>query len=165
MSGFSIREALESDLPVLNEIYNYYVAHSTCTYQTEPSTSEERRRWFEEHREHYVVTVAEVKGKVAGWASLTQFHSRAAYRFTVENSVYVHPDHLRQGVGRALLADLIERGKRRGFHTIIAVISRDQIPSIKLHQDFGFARAGLLERVGNKFDQWLDVVYMQLMLE
>jgi phosphinothricin acetyltransferase len=165
MSGFSIRQALESDLPIINEIYNHYVTHSTCTYQTEPSTIDERRRWFEEHREHEVVTVAEVEGRVVGWACLSQFHPRAAYRLTVENSVYVHPNHLRQGVGLALLADLIERGKRMGFHTIIAVISRDQIPSIKLHEDLGFDRAGLLCQVGNKFDQWLDVVYMQLMLK
>jgi phosphinothricin acetyltransferase len=78
--------------------------------------------------------------------------------------VYVHHDHHRRGVGKALLADLIRRGKQGGFHTILAGISSDQIPSIKLHEKLGFTRAGHLRQVGNKFDRFLDVVTMQLLL-
>jgi phosphinothricin acetyltransferase len=164
MSSLPIRPALESDLAAINDIYNHYVVHSTCTYQTEPSTLEERTRWFAEHQEPYFATIAEINGEVVGWASLSRFHPRAAYRGTVENSVYVHPEHHREGIGRALLADLIHRGKDAGFHTIVALISADQVPSVKLHESFGFTPAGRVSQVGNKFGQWLDVAYMQLML-
>ncbi len=164
MSGHLVRPARESDLAVINDIYNYYVAHSTCTYQMEPSTSLERAQWFAEHPEPYVVTVAELNGKAVGWASLSRYRSRAGYRGTVENSVYVHHDHHRKGVGTALLADLVRRGKQGGFHTILAGISADQTPSVKLHEKLGFVHAGRIRQVGNKFDRYLDVIYMQLML-
>jgi phosphinothricin acetyltransferase len=164
MKDLSIRPALESDLAVIHDIYNYYVVHSTCTYQTEPSTLAERAQWFSEHPKPYCVTVAETGGEVAGWASLSRFHPRAGYAGTAENSVYVHPSRHRQGIGRALLADLIQRGKGAGFHTIIAIISADQVPSVKLHESFGFTPAGQLSQAGNKFNRWLDVAYLQLML-
>jgi L-amino acid N-acyltransferase YncA len=164
MKNLSIRPALESDLAVINDIYNYYVVHSTCTYQTEASTLAERAQWFSEHPQPYFATVAEIDGEVVGWASLSRFHPRAGYAGTVENSVYVHPSRHRQGIGRALLADLIRRGKEAGFHTIVAIISADQIPSVKLHESFGFTPAGRVSEVGNKFNRWLDVAYLQLML-
>ena len=164
MSGFTIRPALEADLAVINGIYNDYVLRSTCTYQTEPSTPAERAQWFLEHQKPYVATVAEMDREVVGWASLSRFHPRAAYRGTVENSVYVRQDRHRQGIGRALLVDLIRRGKEAGFHTIVAIISADQVPSVKLHESFGFTPAGRLGQAGNKFNRWLDVAYLQLML-
>ena len=164
MEKIIIREAAEKDLGVVNDIYNYFVLNSTCTYQTEPSTLEERKKWLGEHQNPYVVTVAEIGGKVVGWGSLSRFHPRAAYGRTTENSVYIHPDWHRRGIGQALLDDLIRRAKASGFHTVIALISADQTPSIKLHEKFGFAHAGKIEEVGNKFNRWLDVAYMQLML-
>ncbi len=164
MKDASIRKAVAADLEAVNDIYNYYVSHSTCTYQTEPSTSVERARWFEEHQEPYFVTVAELDGRVIGWASGSRFHPRAAYGKTIENSVYIHPEWLHKGIGKALLGDLIKRSKAAGFHTIIAIISNDQDPSIKLHKKFGFSHGGKINEVGNKFGLWLDVAYMQLML-
>jgi len=159
-----IRSATLADLAAINTIYNHYVRHSTSTYQTEPTTEDQRRQWFTAHsQEHFPTTVAldPASGGVVGWAALRPFHARAAYRFTVENSVYVHPDHLRRGIGRALLSDLIGRAGPLGFRSIIALISADQWPSIALHTALGFVEAGRLLGVGFKFDRWLDVVYLQ----
>ena len=157
-----IRPAVPSDLPAINAIYNHYVLHSTCTYQLAPSTDAERQTWFEQHGPAHPVTVAAgPDGRVLGWASISPFLSRPAYRFTVEDSVYVHPDHLRRGIGRALLADLLRRCDDLGYANVIANISADQEPSVRLHRQMGFVEAGRLVKVGFKFDRWLDVVFMQ----
>ncbi len=160
----TIRLANHADLFAISDIYNYYVVHSTATYQLEAETIAERVKWFEMHGSKHPVTVAVVDDAVVGWGSLSRFHPRAAYDGTVENSVYVHHDHHRRGLGRAILADLIERAKLLRHRTIIGLISADQAPSVQLHSAFGFAEAAHLKQVGFKFDRWLDVVYMQLML-
>ncbi|HUO09900.1 MAG TPA: GNAT family N-acetyltransferase [Phycisphaerae bacterium] len=158
----SIRLSRAEDLAAINAIYNHYVMHSTCTYQEEPETEEGRRKWFAAHGEKHPVTVAvDEAGEVVGWGSLNQFHGRCAYRFTVENSVYVRHDSHRKGIGRALLRDLMERAKGLGHHVILAVISADQTASVALHAREGFVEAGRLREVGFKYGRWLDVVYMQ----
>jgi L-amino acid N-acyltransferase len=164
MSNISIRKAAEKDLAAINDIYNFYVAHSTCTYQTEPSTAKERLQWFSDHQAPFTALVAEEDGKVVGWGALSSFRPRIGYRYTAESSVYVRQDNQRHGIGLALLTDLVQRAKSGGFHVIIAGISAEQEPSIKLHEKLGFSQAAHLREVGNKFDRWLDVVYMQLML-
>ena len=157
-----IRLATLADLPAINAIYNHYVLHSTCTYQLAPSTDAERQTWFERHGPAHPVTVAiGPDGGVIGWASISPFLSRPAYRFTVEDSVYVHPDHLHRGIGRALLADLLRRADELGYANVIANISADQEASVKLHRQMGFVEVGHLVKVGFKFDRWLDVVFMQ----
>jgi phosphinothricin acetyltransferase len=160
----TIRLARAADLPAINAIYNYYVLHSTCTYQEEPSTSDERAAWFAAHGPLHPVTVAEIEGELVGWGSLSRFHARSAYRHTVENSVYVRHDLHRRGIGRVLLADLIERARVAGHHTIMALIDAEQPASAALHRAFGFAPAARLKEVGFKFGKWRDVVYMQLMV-
>ncbi len=165
MEGLKIRLATVGDLPAINDIYNYYVLNSTCTYQEVPESLEARTVWFAAHDANHPITVAEADGSVAGWGSLSKFSPRTAYRRTVDDSVYVRHDMLRRGTGRALLADLIERAKGLGYHTIIASISADQKPSIALHEKFGFVQAAHLREVGVKFGRLLDVVYLQLMLE
>ena len=163
-TAVAIRPATESDLVAINDIYNHYVLHSTCTYQTEPETPEAREAWFAHHGPPHPITVALSGGGVVGWGSLSRFHPRAAYGRTVENSVYVHPDHQRQGIGRAILADLIERAAALGHHTIIAGIDAEQAPSVAIHAAHGFVQVGRLKEVGFKFGRWLDVVYMQKIL-
>src|SRR5262245_57429424 len=115
-----IRIATETDISTINDIYNYYVHQSTCTYQLEPEPLEGRRKWFDAHPpDRYPVTVAEIDGRVVGWGSLSKFRDRAAYDGSVEASVYIHHDFHRRGVGRALLVDLIERARQIGFHTLL----------------------------------------------
>jgi len=159
-----IRLATEADLPAINDIYNYYVLNSTCTFQTEPETSEDRARWFALHDELHPVTAAEIQGQVVGWASLSRYHARSAYRHTVEDSVYVREDLRSHGIGTALLKDLVERAKQLGHHSIVATISADQTGSIELHRRFNFLEAGHIREAGRKFDRWLDVILMQKML-
>jgi len=159
-----IRLATEGDLPIINDIYNHYVTNSTCTYQLEPEKIEDRVKWFNAHGPKHPVTVAEVDGKILGWGSLTKFHQRAAYQNTVENSIYIHHEHRRQKIGSAILADQIRRAREIGHHTILAIIDSDQAGSIALHERFGFSKAAHLKQLGFKFNRWLDVVYMQLML-
>lgn len=160
----TLRLATPADLPAINDIYNHYVLHSTCTYQTEPETLDARRAWFASHNDQYPVTVATIAGQVVGWASISPFHKRAAYGRTIENSVYVAHDQHRKGIGRALLADTITRASALGYHTIIAGIDAEQTASIALHSAQGFTRVALLQEVGWKFNRWLHVIYMQRML-
>ena len=159
-----IRPARASDLAAINAIYNHYVLHSTCTYQVTPETDEARRAWFESHGENHPVTVAELDGEVAGWGALNRYHPREAYARTVENSIYIRHDRQRRGLGRALLADQIERARQLGHHTILAGISAEQIASIALHEKFGFQKAAHMRELGWKQGQWLDVIFMQLIL-
>ena len=142
VSALSIRLATPTDLPAINDIYNHYVFSSTATYQTEPETIEARIAWFARHGPAHPVTVAELDNRVIGWGSLSPFHPRAAYARTVENSVYVHHQYQRQGIGRALLADLIDRARALQHHVIIALIDGEQAASIKLHTAYGFTAAG-----------------------
>ena len=164
MRTVDIRLATHDDLSVINSIYNHYVACSTCTYQEEPETIERRQRWFAAHGPMHPVTVAVLEGRVVGWTSLSPYHARSAYRFTVENSLYVDHERHRQGIGSALLADCIERARSLGHHAIISGIDAEQTASIALHAKFDFEPVGRLKQVGFKFGRWLDVVEMQLMI-
>ena len=158
-----IRPAIRPDLPGILEIYNDAVLTTTATYDYEPRTLEHRTQWFEERqRDGYPVFVAvDDAGRVIGWSALNPFHARMGYRFTSENSVYVAVDMRGKGLGKLLLAPLIEGAKARGLHAIIAVIDADNEASIRLHAAFGFEKVGLFKQTGFKFNRWLDVVYME----
>ena len=160
-----IRLATAEDAEAINDIYNYYVPRSTCTYQLEPEPLAGRREWLAAHPpEHYPVTVVEVAGEVVGWGSLSKFRERAAYAPCVEASVYIRHDKHRQGLGRALLRDLIARARGIGYHTLIGGASADQTASVALQESLGFERVGIFREVGSKFGQRLDVIFLQLML-
>ena len=160
----TIRLAERDDLPFINEIYNYYVRHSTCTCQETPESMAAREAWFERHGPQHPVTVAVLDRQIVGWGALSPFHARSAYRFTVENSVYVDHRYHRRGIGDAILTDLVARARALGHRTIIAGIDASQEASIILHAKHGFATVGHLRDVGYKFERWLDVVYMQLIV-
>ena len=166
MDSITIRPATHADLRAIDDIYNWYVPRSTCTYQEQVEPFESRVRWFEQHDgdKHPITVALDASGGIVGWASLSPFHERSAYRHTVENSVYLHHDHHGQGIGSALLADLIARAQTIGHHTIIAGIDAEQVSSVALHRKFGFVECAQLKEVGRKFDRWLDVVYMQKIL-
>jgi len=159
-----IRVAREADLIAVNDIYNHYVLTSTCTYQEEPETIDDRRIWFQHHGAKHPIIVAELDEQVVGWGSLSPYHARSAYRYSTENSVYVRHDCHRRGIGTALLADLISRARALEHRAIIAGIDAEQTASAALHAKFGFDRVGCLKQVGLKFGRWLDVIYMQLLL-
>ncbi|MEQ8209797.1 MAG: N-acetyltransferase family protein [Lacipirellulaceae bacterium] len=164
-SPLTIRLATVDDLASINAIYNEYPSTSTTTYDLEPWSLERRQEWFAGREEIHPVTVAYRNGEVVGWGALSTFRSRPAYRQTVENSVYVHPDHVRQGIGSQLLADQIERARKLNLKTIIAAIDSEQTGSLALHQKFGFVEHGRFVDIGYKFDRWLTSVFMQLMLD
>ena len=161
----TIRSAVVTDCPAISDIYNHYVLNDTCTYQEEPDLLEDREKWFKEHGPQHPVIVAEVGSGIVGWASLSPFHKRTAYRFTVENSIYLHPDWRQRGIGSQLLRELIDHAKALGYRTIIATISSEQKGSIKIHENFGFVEVGRFKGIGFKFSKWLDVVYLQLDLK
>jgi phosphinothricin acetyltransferase len=165
MSAYTLRLATAADLPAINDIYNYYVDRSTCTYQTEHESLAGREAWFAEHSpDKYPVTVVEHDGRVVGWGSLSKFRPRAAYAPTVEASVYIHHDYHRRGLGRMLLVDLIARARAAGFHSLMGGVSADQTASLALQESLGMVRVAHLKEVGFKFGRWLDVIYLQLML-
>lgn len=159
-----IRTMNAADLSAVNDIYNFYVVNSTCTYQEQAESLAARTQWFQHHGTSHPLIVAEANQQVIGWGSLSPYHSRSAYRRTVENSVYVHHQQQRRGIGSLLLGELIQRSRVLGHHAIIAGIDAEQSGSIALHAQFGFEHAGRLRQVGFKFNRWLDVIYMQLLL-
>lgn len=161
-----VRPATQADLPAILEIYNDAVLHTTASYDYEPRTLEHRVAWFEDHRKaNYPVFVAvDEAGRVAGWSSLSRFHDRFGYRFTTENSVYVAADQRGKGIGKLLLAPLIESARTLGLHAILAVIDAQNEASLRLHARFGFEKVGLFKQTGFKFGRWLDVVYMELLV-
>jgi L-amino acid N-acyltransferase YncA len=166
MTRTIVRPATPADLPGILEIYNHAVLNTTASYDYEPRTLDHRTQWFaERQRDNYPILVAvDATGRVAGWSALNPYHARVGYRFTSENSVYVAEDRRGKGIGRALLGPLIEAGRARGLHAILAVIDADNEASVRLHAAFGFEKVGLFKQVGFKFGRWLDVVYMEKLL-
>lgn len=162
---FSIRLANACDLAAVREIYNYYVTRSTCTFQIELDSEEERLAWFQQRSAAHPVTVAEQAGQVIGWGALSAWKSRCAYAKTVEGSIYIHHAFHRCGIGRALLLDLIERARQLGHHTVIGGACTEQAASLALQASLGFQPVGTFRAVGYKFGRWLDVAYMQLFLD
>jgi phosphinothricin acetyltransferase len=159
-----IRLANPDDLDVICAIYDHYVATSTCTYQLAPETRDKRAAWFAAHGEKHPVIVAEIDGDVVGFGSLSAHNVREGYARTVDDSLYVRHDVHRRGVGRALLADLIDRARDLDHHVVVAGIDSTQTPSLALHKSFGFTDVGTFREVGHKFGRLLDVVYLQKIL-
>jgi phosphinothricin acetyltransferase len=157
-----IRSVDEADAEAIAAIYAHHVLNGTASYEVEPpSVGETLARTRRVTAPGWPFLVAEVDGTPAGYAYSTQFRDRAAYRFTCEDSIYVHPGMMGRGVGRTLLEALLEQSAEFGFRTMIAVIGGAEPASIALHAKCGFAEVGRLRAVGFKFGRWLDSVYMQ----
>jgi L-amino acid N-acyltransferase YncA len=159
----AIRPALDADIPAVARIYAHAVEHGTASFElTAPNEAEMSRRFNELTAQGFPYLVAVVDETVVGYAYAAPYRARPAYRFTVENSVYVAHDTYRRGVGKALLGALIEACTKRGFRLMVAVIGdSNQAASIGLHEAAGFKHAGVFENIGYKFDRWLDTVLMQ----
>jgi len=157
-----IRDADKSDAVAIADIYAHHVLHGTASYDVDPPPPE-----FIDARIRGVIEagwpflVAECEGAAVGFAYATQFRDREAYRYTAENSIYIHPAWMGRGVGKALMQALIDRSSKCGFRTMVAVIGGAEPGSIALHEACGFREAGRLRAVGWKNERWLDSVYMQ----
>jgi L-amino acid N-acyltransferase YncA len=162
MAPFTVREARVADLEAIDLIYDHYVLHSTCTAQLEPAGMPARMAWFAEHDARHPIAVAEdASGTVLGWGSLSWYNRRAGYGDTVEDSLYVAHDAHRLGVGSTLLRHLLGRARELGHRSVIAGVTGDQEPSLRLHAKHGFVEVGRLRDVVRKFGTLLDVVYLQ----
>ena len=165
MEPITIRFATEADAPAIAEIYNHEVENETSTFDLVPRSLDEQRDWQAARSGAFAVIVAEADGVVVGFGALSPYKERAAYRSAVEDSVYVRRDMARRGIGQALLQHLVTTAKDGGFHTVLARIATDNTASIALHQALGFDVVGIEKQVGRKFNRWLDVMLLQLMLE
>ena len=164
MNGITtVRDSRDEDVARIAAIYAYHVVHGTASFELEPPDEFEmtrRRRAVLEAGFPYLV--AERDGRVVGYAYVSAYRPRPAYRYTVENSIYVDNEAIRAGIGRALLPELIERCCALGLRQMVAVIGDSaQTPSIALHHAFGFRHIGTLQDIGFKFGRWLDGVLMQ----
>ncbi len=160
-----IRPARPADLPALLEIYNDAVVHTTASWDLLPWTPVEHAEWYaaKAERGHPVIVAAE-GDEVLGYAAYGPFRAKAGYARTMEHSVYVLPAHQGRGIGRALLVGIIEAARADGVHALVGGLSADNEASLRLHRSLGFVEVGRLPEVGRKFDRWLDLVLVQLVL-
>ena len=159
----NIRDAVEADIPEIQAIYAHHVLTGTGTFDEEPPSVEEMHDKFRKAADHgWSWLVATDATGVLGYAYYTQFRDRSAYRYCVEDSIYVRDDVRGQGVGKALVSALIEHATARGMRQMIAVIGdSENVGSIGVHASLGFHMVGTLRAVGVKFGRWVDVVSMQ----
>lgn len=165
---YSIRPAEPDDLPHIREIYNHYVMNSTVTFDEKPMTLTELRRKFAKVSKlnmPFIVAVSP-RGLILGYAYVYPWKEKAAYRYTVENSIYLGPASTGKGLGKVLLKELMDRSKAAGVKEIIAVIAdKGADASIQIHKKFGFKEVGHMGRVGFKFGRWLGTVMLQKSLK
>lgn len=161
----TLRNATEADIEAITALYAREVKGGTATFETEaPSPSDIAGRLAEVRRRGLPWLIAETEGRFAGYAYLSPFRPRPAYRYAVEGSIYVEANARGQGVGRALLEALVDKARRGRLRHVIGAISESETSaaSIALHRRLGFSEAGVYRQVGWKFDRWLDVTLMQL---
>lgn len=164
-SHITLRDAVEADLPQILDIYNDVILTTTAVYSEKPHTLEMRAAWLRERREAgFPVVVAEQDGMIAGFATYGHFRAWPCYRFTVEHSVYVQRDRRGQGISKVLLGRIISLARNAGMHALVAGIDSENEVSLALHFKFGFAEVARFKEVGFKFERWLDLVFLELIL-
>ncbi len=162
-AGVTLRAAAAQDMPAIQSIYAHHVLNGLASFEEQPPAVEEMRRRYEEVTGRGLpYLVAERGGRVVGFGYCAPYRTRSAYRFVLEDSVYVLLGQHRQGIGKALLAELVARCERLGYRQLIAVIGDSaHAASVGLHANLGFLRVGTLRSVGYKFGRWVDCVIMQ----
>lgn len=163
----TIRPATVADLPAIVEIYNEAGVATTASYDVEPVDLADRRAWFDRLRAAGFPVLAgeDEDGKLVGYASYGTFRDKAGYAHTVEHSVYVAAGRRATGVGRMLMSVLVDHARQHGVHAMVGCLDADNNASLEFHRRLGFTETGRLPQVGRKFDRWLDVVFMVLLLE
>jgi len=160
-----IRTANEDDVEQLLTIYNDIILNTTAVYQYQPHSLQMRKEWFEtKQQQGFPVFVAEDNGSILGFSTLGTFRNWQAYKYSVENSIYVASASRGKGVGKLLMPPLIEAAVKRDMHTIIAGIDATNEASLRLHRKFGFKEVAHFKEVGYKFNRWLDLKFLQLIL-
>ncbi|QAY59611.1 N-acetyltransferase family protein [Microbacterium protaetiae] len=161
-----IRDATPADAAAIAAIYNDAVLHTTATWHTTTVDADERRAWIAARQTAgFPVLVAADDGDVIGYATYGDWRAWEGYRFTVEHSVYVRADRRSRGLGRTLLERLIAHARAAGKHVMVAGIGSENAGSIALHERLGFTEVGRMPQVGAKFGRWLDLVFLQLVLD
>jgi L-amino acid N-acyltransferase len=166
MTNLMIRPAKSGDLEKILEIVNYWILHTTSNYNYDTQTLEVQTKWFEDKKaKNMPVIVADLDGEVIGFGSYGQFREKIGYQYTVEHSVYVVDNAIGKGIGSKLLTELIKLAKEQGLHVMIGAIDASNTGSIVFHEKFGFVATGTIREVGYKFEKWLDLVFMQLIIK
>jgi len=162
----TIRNANENDLPQLLSIYNDIILNTTAVYQYEVHTLQMRKEWFvAKQKQGFPVFVAEDNDCIVGFSTLGTFRNWQAYKYSVENSIYVASDNRGKGVSKLLMSPLITAAIQMDIHTIIAGIDATNEASLQLHKKFGFEEVAHFKEVGYKFNRWLDLKFLQLILQ
>ena len=162
----TIRPAREADLPEILGIYNHVILNTTAVYSYEPHTLEMRKAWYDDKvRNGYPLFVAEDAGRLVGLSTYGPFRVWPAYKYTIENSIYVAADYRGKGVARLLMKPLIDAARAQEYHAIIASIDASNEASLRLHRSFGFEEVAHFREVGYKFGRWLDLKFLELLLD
>lgn len=163
--SFTLRPATIQDVPQILAIVNHAIATSTANYNYEPQTLAEQTAWFESKQQYnFPVWVAVVEDLAVAFGTYGTFREKMGYRYTVEHTIYVQEDQQRKGIGKALLIQLVTQAKAEGYHAMIGGIDAKNAESIAFNQKMGFEIVGHLKEVGYKFDQWLDLCFVQRLL-
>lgn len=160
-----IRPVKLEDAEAITAIYNEYVAHTVVTFDTEPWSEERMRMRIIDLSTKFPYFVCEVDGELAGYCYAHAWKEKAAYRFTLETTIYLSPTYTGRGIGTKLMEKLIEECSRGGYHALIACITEGNEASNVLHTRLGFKQVSCFKKVGLKFDRWLDVIDYELLLE
>ena len=161
----TIRSARETDLPEILDIYNHVILNTTAVYSYEPHTLDMRKAWYEgKVRDGFPIFVAEEGGRVVGLSTYGPFRVWPAYKYTVENSVYVAADQRGKGIARLLMQQVIDSVRDRAYHAIIAGVDSTNEASLRLHHSFGFVEVAHFREVGYKFGRWLDLKFLELLM-
>ncbi|GEC78774.1 GNAT family N-acetyltransferase [Flavobacterium aquatile] len=160
-----IRPYQVEDTQAILEIINYNILNSTALYDYEPRTLENQIAIFDDKlKKGFPIIVAVENETLVGFGYYSEFRFREAYKFTVEHSVYAHPNHIGKGIGKMILEELIHLAKAQKLHTMIGVIDSENVSSIDFHKKYGFEIVGNIKESGYKFERWLHSIIMQKML-
>ena len=164
MGQLSIRLAAGADAEAIRAIYNHEVLRTSATFDLVPRSLDEQKEWISARSGAFAAIVAVDGSQLVGFGALSPYKDRAAYRTSVEDSVYVHADHQGRGIGKLMVSELLDIARQSGFHAVFARISGPGEASRRLHESCGFELVGIEREVGRKFNRWLDVVIMQALL-